>query len=1000
MWEMDDVPVIGLTLILGHANSGKLGRVLQWWESRLGLQPLIVVPTSPDARSLSAEMAERKGALIGQSPAVTFDGLVRLLLGRAPRYIGDFERTLLVSHLLREEPPRAQGFSAEFPGMAGVTAALLQQLGDSGRSLEEIGRLLARWAAADAGSAALAADIERLLARYSALRDQLGLCDRSDAVREALGAASEWRRPLAFYGFTSFTLAQRKLLETLAGNAEILLVLDADREDGAQDIGYAGLTTPEELRAWERSAAGRVEVLRSEERYTSLAGMYLERHFAENLSPDEPAPVAWDEEDGGVRFLLASGQRNEAELAAQQIAERIRCGTAPGQIAVIVRSTKTWGRLLEDVLLSCGIPCEVDERVALGETGLGHAFLAGVRGVAADDAEAVADYLRGPFSLLTLEQAADVELAYLRGTARGVQALARSAESLVQGSLQALMDVVVTRGGERSVDLDAAQRLGEQMLSACLTAFARAASGPERAGTAALDMGADARAARALRDALSELSAFRTEGSLPEGVLRVEVLLPALARVGVAGAPTAPEGAVQVLTAHRARARLFDTVFILGLVEGEFPRRGDRPGLLTPAQRTRLENLGGEVFNQQPDDEEALFVRALSRARRHLFLSARDADDAGGFAGQSYYWSRSKMLLGVEDSGVIHRTLADQVYPAGEAPSMRHYLRACAAGGLQPHDSCRPAPLAPPSWTRSGSPAGFVSDAVKAELAATGSFSPSSLESYLKCPFSWFIERVVGADDMETLADNRVTGELLHQVLRDTFLELKSREALPLRRTELDMAQAIAAGLVDAAVNSDRCPGTVAERRVMGWKLRGWVREVLAMEADAESSLQPFETETTVGGVDGVDVGGLALRGRVDRIDHSTRDHLFIVDYKSGSVPSKNKIGTEEALQLPLYMLALAAERPDAEVVGGVYLSAKDRKRTGVAAPGSEDLLGKQVKDCATSDEEGFQAMLEGALGLAKQAAGGMRRGDILPQTRRKCPDYCQLGPVCRARRG
>ena len=39
---------------------------------------------------------------------------------------------------------------------------------------------------------------------------------------------------------------------------------------------------------------------------------------------------------------------------------------------------------------------------------MGHAFLAGVRGVAADDTDAVLDYLRGPFSALTLEQAADV----------------------------------------------------------------------------------------------------------------------------------------------------------------------------------------------------------------------------------------------------------------------------------------------------------------------------------------------------------------------------------------------------------------------------------------------------------------------------------------------------------------------------------------------------------------------------------------------------------------
>ncbi len=133
MATMNDRTLTGLTLVLGPANSGKLGHVREWWRARQAFQPLVVVPTAPDARSLSVEMAQEWGPLVGQSPAVTFDGFIRSLLGRSPRYAGDFERSLLVSHLLREEPPQAPGFSPRFPGMAGVASSLLQQLGDSGR---------------------------------------------------------------------------------------------------------------------------------------------------------------------------------------------------------------------------------------------------------------------------------------------------------------------------------------------------------------------------------------------------------------------------------------------------------------------------------------------------------------------------------------------------------------------------------------------------------------------------------------------------------------------------------------------------------------------------------------------------------------------------------------------------------------------------------------------------------------------------------------------------
>jgi ATP-dependent helicase/DNAse subunit B len=274
------------------------------------------------------------------------------------------------------------------------------------------------------------------------------------------------------------------------------------------------------------------------------------------------------------------------------------------------------------------------------------------------------------------------------------------------------------------------------------------------------------------------------------------------------------------------------------------------------------------------------------------------------------------------------------------------------------------------------------------------------LESYLSCPFAWFVERVVGAEDMETQVDNRLAGDLLHQVLRDTFRELKVREALPLRDEHLELADRIAAGFIQRAVASEQCPGSVAERRVVEWRVKRWATEVFRMEAAAGCSLVAAETEVAVGGASGVDVGGLVLKGRIDRIDHSPAGGVFIIDYKSGSVVAKNKIGTEEALQLPLYMLALDAERPEAEVLGGAYLSAKERKRSGVVAAGNEDLLGAGGGTCAVMGEDDFQDLLDRSLGLAKKAARGIQNGEIAPLPGRKCPAWCGLGPVCRARTG
>ncbi len=976
----------GLTLILGPANSGKLGHVLGWWEARLGSRPLVVVPTGPDARGLSAEMAQRAGALVGQSPAITLDGLVRLLLGRSPRYAGDFERSLLISQLLHERPPQAPGFSARFPGVVPAAGSLLEQLGDSGRTPNEITVALERWASVDADSALLAADIRSLLVTYRGLRERLGLSDRSDSLREAVAAAGSWTRPLALYGFTSFTLAQRRLIAALAQATEVVLAFDYERSRAR------GLTTQSELASWEALATQTVELTPQSLAYTSPAIGYLERHFMDDGPRPEP-PRSWTGSEG-VRFLLASGQRNEAELAAIEVADLIRSGLFPGEIAVVVRHMKTWGRLLQDVFASCAIPCEVDERLTLGETGLGHVFLTGVRGVAGDDPIAVLKYLRSPFSGLTLEQASDLELDYLRKTARGVDALERCADPVARRPLEELARVVARQAEGVFVNLAAAQALARRMLEDGLRSSAAAPA------DVAADAAADARAFRALQDALSRLSRHGEEGELPPAALRTDVLLPALAGMAVPGGSLGSESAVQVLTLHRARARRFQAVLVLGLVEGEFPGRVDRPALLTATQQARLDAVGGGLFSPEADQEEALFARAISRAWKVLLLSARDADDGGGHAGQSYYWSHCKTVLGVGEREHVHRTLADQVFDLAGAPSPRQYLRACAAQRCEPHPGSGLPALALPEWGPPAGPARLLSPQILDELAATRCFSPSGLESYLRCPFGWFVERVIGVEDMESLVDGRLVGQLLHTALNDTYRELRSAGVLPLRACDISYAERTAYAIIEALVESDQCPGTRSERRLVEWRLKRMAANLFAMEVAAGSSLTLEATELSVGGANGVDVGGLAIRGRIDRVDSTPEGALFIVDYKSGGVPAKSKIGTAEGLQLPLYMLALEKESPGRRIAGGVYLSPGAGERSGVVMAGCEGALGGERGGCLVAQPDELQRMLHDALMLAREGAEGIRSGRIAPPADRSCPPWCRLGPVCRARRG
>jgi RecB family exonuclease len=163
-----------------------------------------------------------------------------------------------------------------------------------------------------------------------------------------------------------------------------------------------------------------------------------------------------------------------------------------------------------------------------------------------------------------------------------------------------------------------------------------------------------------------------------------------------------------------------------------------------------------------------------------------------------------------------------------------------------------------------------------------------------------------------------------------------------------------------------------------------------------------FQTsEVKVGMPDGVDVGALRVRGRIDRID-ATPDGQgrFVLDYKSGGIPSPSAIGTAEGLQLPLYLLALQAEGQGAGVVGGVYVSLSEGAVSGVVNAGREGLLGARTGKCRSLDETEWRALADGVLGIAQAAAEGMRAGVIAPKADRVCASWCGLAPACRSRQG
>ena len=234
--------------------------------------------------------------------------------------------------------------------------------------------------------------------------------------------------------------------------------------------------------------------------------------------------------------------------------------------------------------------------------------------------------------------------------------------------------------------------------------------------------------------------------------------------------------------------------------------------------------------------------------------------------------------------------------------------------------------------------------------------SASGLETYARCPFRYFLSAVLGLEprqDPEQILTLRPQdrGLLLHDILHDFFSQLRAAGQLPVA-VQSDHAdqdsQALSQRLIQTA---DKHFAHFSETHPTGftllWELeKERMHERLALLLKRERQIgaafvpEAFEAYFGLGmsqrlaeGLPGVADNGvlespffpeipvqfeledgeiIGLRGRIDRIDLSTRDQLKarIIDYKTGK-PPRGQFAKGMVLQLPLYLFAAQTLRPE-----------------------------------------------------------------------------------------
>ncbi len=202
----------------------------------------------------------------------------------------------------------------------------------------------------------------------------------------------------------------------------------------------------------------------------------------------------------------------------------------------------------------------------------------------------------------------------------------------------------------------------------------------------------------------------------------------------------------------------------------------------------------------------------------------------------------------------------------------------------------------------------------------------SVLTAQSQCPFKAFATARLGATGWQP-AEAGLTaierGQLLHAVLHRVWGEaphgIKTHEEL----CRLPDLQAFVAGHVHAVLR-DEMPAGASERMPQRYLELEELRlvQVVTEWLQYEVTRLPFVVDETEA-KRAINLGGLALRLRLDRIDRLSDGSLMVIDYKTGNVsPKAWELPRPDDVQLPLYAGFALKEDPG----GLVFASVRSRE--------------------------------------------------------------------------
>ncbi|MGH7824219.1 MAG: PD-(D/E)XK nuclease family protein [Candidatus Binatia bacterium] len=441
---------------------------------------------------------------------------------------------------------------------------------------------------------------------------------------------------------------------------------------------------------------------------------------------------------------------------------------------------------------------------------------------------------------------------------------------------------------------------------------------------------------------LSTLDSIHSRPSLSQFVLTLHRCLEAktvpISDQNIAG--------VTVLDAMAARGSRFQTLFIVGLNEGLFPRKIREDAFLRDRTRRVLETVLGYKVSEKLaafDEEKLLFALLIGAADDRLYGLYHRSDETGGALEPSWYVTELRRIFSTEPVPIPRSIRARTDFEPfrrseillPEELAIWLSLRNKNIEGLLKHfpetaSLCqRGNKLLEVIENAGGRLCQY--DGLTGHLAdywerfSRDGVAPTSLERYARCPFQFFALNVLKLRVLERPEDQTVvsasdTGQLIHRILKDCFQELIDRGYFSPAEPSIDPEALLEASAQKAFRDheAENPTGYPLVWENLQQTIIALLKQIIALDLQEllRSGRQPVVLETQLQSRFPASwpepASSLILRGTVDRIDFDpSENRLRVIDYKykSGRKPlaaDTNLLRAAlrgEKLQPPLYAL-------------------------------------------------------------------------------------------------